>query len=93
MKLKADVRVGLKQGILDAEGQTIKKSLDLLDFTGISEVKTVKVYEIFLEKDTVKECESEVQRICKRLLANPVINDYSIKVENEQMKEEPTCTK
>jgi Phosphoribosylformylglycinamidine (FGAM) synthase. len=39
MKLKADVRVGLKQGILDAEGQTIKKSLDLLDFTGISEVK------------------------------------------------------
>lgn len=79
MKFKAEVRVELKPGVLDAEGKTVQKSLKLLGYP-ISNVKTIDVYEITIDSDSIENAKAEILDACKRLLANPVIHNYSIEV-------------
>ena len=79
MKFKAEVRVELKPGVLDAEGKTIQKSLKLLGYP-VNEVNTIKVYEITIDSDSVENARAEIEDACKRLLANPVIQNYIIEV-------------
>jgi phosphoribosylformylglycinamidine synthase PurS subunit len=81
MIYKAEVRIELKPGVIDAEGETVQKSLKLLGYPAVK-VNTVKVYVIDLEANSKKDAEREIEDACKRLLANPVIQNYSIKVEN-----------
>lgn len=75
----AEVRVELKKGVADPEGKNTLKALELLGFEGLKDVKTVKVFEIHLEGQS-GEVEKKVDEMCRRLLANPVIHNYSIKV-------------
>jgi len=75
----AEVRVELKKGVADPEGKNTLKALELLGFEGLRDVKTVKVFEIFLDGES-GEVEKKVDEMCRRLLANPVIHNYSIKV-------------
>ncbi len=79
MKYKAEVRVELKPGVLDAEGKTVQKSLKLLGYP-VNTVKTVHVYDIILESDSIDHAKAEVEDACRRLLANPVIHNYGIGV-------------
>jgi len=79
MKFKAEVRVELKPGVLDAEGKTIQKSLKLLGYP-IDEVKTIKVYDIAIDADSAENAKAEVEDACRRLLANPVIQNYGIEI-------------
>jgi phosphoribosylformylglycinamidine synthase PurS subunit len=73
----AEVRVELKKGVADPEGKNTLKALELLGFEGLSDVKTVKVYEIELEVGRGKAKE-QVEEMCRRLLANPVIHNYTV---------------
>ena len=75
----AEVRVELKKGVADPEGKNTLKALELLGFEGLKEVKTVKVFEIHLE-GVSGDVEKKVDEMCRRLLANPVIHNYSIKM-------------
>ena len=75
----AEVRVELKKGVADPEGKNTLKALELLGFEGLSDVKSVKVYEISLEGEA-GDAEKKVEEMCRRLLANPVIHNYSIKI-------------
>ena len=75
----AEVRVELKKGVADPEGRNTLKALELLGFEGLKDVKTVKVFEIQMDGDT-GEAEKKVDEMCRRLLANPVIHNYSIKI-------------
>ena len=75
----AEVRVELKKGVADPEGKNTLKALELLGFEGLKDVKTVKVFEIRLE-GVAGDVEKKVDEMCRRLLANPVIHNYSIKV-------------
>ncbi len=75
----AEVRVELKKGVADPEGRNTLKALELLGFEGLKDVKTVKVFDIFLDGDS-GEVEKRVDEMCRRLLANPVIHNYSIKI-------------
>jgi len=75
MDYLVEVRIELKKGVIDAEGETVAKSLKLLGFPAKS-VKSVKVYEIAIEASSEKEAESKVESACKKLLANPVIQNY-----------------
>lgn len=75
----AEVRVELKKGVADPEGKNTLKALELLGFEGIKDVKTVKVFDIVLEGDG-GAVEKKVDEMCRRLLANPVIHNYSIKI-------------
>jgi phosphoribosylformylglycinamidine synthase len=75
----AEVRVELKKGVADPEGKNTLKALELLGFEGLKDVKTVKVFEIHLDGQS-GEVEKKVDEMCRRLLANPVIHNYSIKI-------------
>ncbi len=78
--LKATIIVKLKDGIDDPEGKSIKHSLNLLGFDSVVNVHVSKYYEILLDlpKD---EGEREVQEMLKKLLVNPVIHEYELRVE------------
>jgi len=74
----AEVRVELKKGVADPEGKNTLKALELLGFEGLKDVKSIKVFEIHLEDGG--DVQKKVDEMCRRLLANPVIHNYSIKI-------------
>jgi phosphoribosylformylglycinamidine synthase PurS subunit len=74
----AEVRVELKKGVADPEGRNTLKALELLGFQGLRDVKTVKVFDIDL--DDGGDVGKKVDEMCRRLLANPVIHNYSIRI-------------
>jgi phosphoribosylformylglycinamidine synthase len=74
------VSVSLKPGVLDAEGKNVQKSLELLGIATES-VKSVKTYVLHIEADTTDGATTVAQEACRRLLANPVVHDYSIEVD------------
>jgi phosphoribosylformylglycinamidine synthase len=80
MMYKAEVRVELKPGILDAEGKTTKHALGLLGFETVRDVKSIKLFQIELDAMSEEEAKEQVEAACKRLLANPVVNNYSITI-------------
>lgn len=75
----AEVRVELKKGVADPEGKNTLKALELLGFEGVKDVKTVKVFDIHLKGDG-GDVEKKVDDMCRKLLANPVIHNYSIEI-------------
>jgi len=76
--LTAEIRIGLKKGVADPEGQNAKKALELLGFSGVTDVNSIKVFKVKLATDDVAEAEEMVESMCQRLFANPVIHDYQI---------------
>jgi phosphoribosylformylglycinamidine synthase len=74
----AEVKIKLKKGVADPEGANTKKTLELLGFSDVSQVKSVKVFEIHLTTENKDQAESKIKEMCEKLLANPVIHDYSI---------------
>ena len=78
--LKVEVKVNLKEGIGDPEGKNILKALHLLGFKEVSNVKVSRVTEMEIDSDNESKTKKNVDRMCRRLLVNPVIHDYSIKI-------------
>ncbi len=79
MIFQVEVRIELKPGVIDAEGETVQKSLKLLGYP-VGGVRTVRVYVIDVEADSRKDAEKKIDGACKKLLANPVIQNYFLKV-------------
>lgn len=74
-----EIRIELKKGVADPEGKNTKKTLESLGFKGVDSVKTVKVFE--MELDMKKEDAKKTgEEMCKKLLANPVIQNYKVSV-------------
>ena len=74
----ADVFIELKEGVMDAEGEAVKKALRLLGFKKVKKVSSVKVFRIELDTENREEAERELKEMCEKLLANPVIQNYKI---------------
>ena len=81
MEYTVEVRIELKPGVIDAEGETVQKTLKLLGFPA-NNVRSVKVYEILVDAESSEDAVKEMDSACRRLLANPVIQNYSLKVRN-----------
>ena len=79
MTTNIEVRVGLKKGMVDPEGANVKKALKLLGFDNVDAVESVKFYKITIDMDE-KSALKEAEKMCQRLLANPVVHEYSITV-------------
>ncbi|SVB24390.1 uncharacterized protein METZ01_LOCUS177244 [marine metagenome] len=79
MTTEIEIQVGLKSGMADPEGVNVKKALDLLGFRDIDKVESVKCYRIIINKNEAEAME-DAENICKKLLANPVVHEYSISV-------------
>lgn len=76
--MKAHVNVTLKNGVLDPQGQAIEGALKGLSFEGVNSVRQGKLFEIELEETDAKKAKATVENMCQKLLANTVIEDYSI---------------
>ena len=74
----AEVRIGLKKGVADPEGANTHKTLQLLGFQNIRGVHSVKTFTLDVDAASEDAARTEVEKACKRLLANPVIHDYTI---------------
>lgn len=77
---KAHVTVHLKPGISDPEGQNTTKALHLLGFDAVREVHTTKIWEIDLGDVDEAAGREQADRMCRRLLTNPVIHDYTVEI-------------
>ncbi len=79
--MTAKIYVTLKPGVLDAQGDTVKSALDTLGFKGVEDVRIGKFLVIKLDGGTREQVTAQVEQMCRRLLANPVIEDYSFELE------------
>ena len=80
--MKARVEVRLKDGVLDPQGAAIGRALSQLGFAGVREVRQGKMIELQLQDTDRAEAEAKVRAMCERLLANPVIETYSVTLED-----------
>ncbi len=79
--LTAKIYVTLKPGVLDAQGDTVKSALETLGFRGVGDVRIGKFLVIRLDDSAREQAAAQVEEMCRRLLANPVIEDYSFELE------------
>ena len=77
---KAVITVNYKKNILDPQGSAVQKALAALGYQNIEEVRVGKHIEVKLEGDSSEKVREQVNEMCAKLLANPVIEDYNIEV-------------
>ena len=80
--MKARVTVTLKAGVLDPQGQAIEGSLKSLGFDGVESVRQGKVFDLVLDGTDEANARSQLTSMCEKLLANTVIENYSIEITN-----------
>ncbi|GHD09888.1 phosphoribosylformylglycinamidine synthase subunit PurS [Tianweitania populi] len=76
--IKARVTVTLKNGVLDPQGKAIEGALGTLGFSGVAGVRQGKVFDLEVEGTDSAKAEADIKQMCERLLANTVIENYSI---------------
>ena len=76
--MKISVIITLKKDVLDPQGKVIHQTLDGMGFDNINEVRQGKYFEIDTNEDVKKKAEEKVEEMCKKLLANLVIEDFKI---------------
>ena len=72
------VEVSLREGIADPEGLTIERALPALGFNGVSDVRVGKSLQFVVEASDEDDARQQVEAMCERFLANPVIEDVAI---------------
>uniref|UniRef100_A0A7C1P3U2 Phosphoribosylformylglycinamidine synthase subunit PurS n=1 Tax=Agrobacterium albertimagni TaxID=147266 RepID=A0A7C1P3U2_9HYPH len=78
--IKARVTVTLKNGVLDPQGKAIEGALGALGFDGVGQVRQGKVFDLEVEGTDKAKAESDLKAMCEKLLANTVIENYTISV-------------
>lgn len=76
--MKVRVLVRLKPGILDVQGAAVKRALVGLGFTELTDLRVGKVIEVELDAATPAEARQRVGEMCRQLLANPILEDYTV---------------
>ena len=76
--MKIKVIVTLKKGVLDPQGKAIQQTLNGMGFSNVNEVRQGKYFDIEVDADDEKKAKAKVEEMCKKLLANLVIEDYKI---------------
>ena len=76
--MKVKVIFTLKNGVLDPQGKAIQQTLNGMAFDNVSEVRQGKYFDIEVNENDESKAKSQVEDMCKKLLANLVIEDYKI---------------
>ena len=79
--MKARVYVTYKSGVLDPQGKAVKGGLNTLGFADVADVRQGKYFEIRLEEKDAATAKIKVEEMCKKLLANPVMEDFRIEID------------
>ncbi len=83
----ANIRVTLKPVVNDPPGLAIRDALHNLGYEGVREVRSGKLIQVYLDAASQHDAESALQQMCQRLLANPVIEDYTFELQPETSDE------
>ena len=83
MSYSARVNVMLKPGIADPQGQTIERALPALGYSGVEDVRVGKLIELNVAASNEAEARTRVEEMCERLLANPVIESYTVTIDGD----------
>jgi phosphoribosylformylglycinamidine synthase len=78
--IKARVTVTLKNGVLDPQGKAIEGALGTLGFGGVNSVRQGKVFDLEIDGGDKAKAEADLKAMCERLLANTVIENYSVAI-------------
>lgn len=78
--IKARITVTLKNGVLDPQGKAIEGALGALGFEGVEQVRQGKVFDLELAATDKAEAERQITNMCEKLLANTVIENYSVEI-------------
>lgn len=78
--MKARIVVRLRPGILDPQGTTIQRALEGLGFPEVRDLRVGKVLEMTLDETDAARARARLDEMCRKLLANPVIEDYTCEV-------------
>tara|TARA_B100000941_G_C28387078_1_gene490584 strand:+ start:498 stop:731 length:234 start_codon:yes stop_codon:yes gene_type:complete len=76
--MKIKVIVTLKNGVLDPQGKAIQQTLNGMSFSDVKDVRQGKYFEIDINETDESAAKSKIDEMCKKLLANLVIEDYKI---------------
>jgi phosphoribosylformylglycinamidine synthase len=79
--MKAHVYVTLKRTVLDPQGQTIHGALKRMQYTGVEEVRQGKYFQLTLRTMPADDARAEVERIAREVLTNPVIEEFTYRLE------------
>ena len=79
--MKACVHITLKNGVLDPQGKAIQHALEALGFSGVDDVRQGKYIELDLAETDHAKAEANVEEMCKKLLSNMVIENYTIDID------------
>ena len=82
MKARVSIDVMLKEGILDPQGKTVEENLPSMGFEGVGGVRVGKHIEFEIEAPSRDEAARTVEEMARRLLSNPVIEDFSFRFED-----------
>ncbi len=78
--MKARIKITLKNGVLDPQGKAIEHALGSLGFGGVGDVRQGKYIELAVAETDEAKARDQVERMCKELLANTVIENYSFEL-------------
>ncbi|TIM12208.1 MAG: phosphoribosylformylglycinamidine synthase subunit PurS [Mesorhizobium sp.] len=78
--IKARITVTLKNGVLDPQGKAIEHALSGMGFDGLGQVRQGKVFDVELAESDKAKAEADLKAMCDKLLANTVIENYSVAI-------------
>jgi len=78
--VRAIVNIFLKEGVLDPQGKAVHHALDALGFEGVEDVRIGKQIILKLKSLNIEEAKAEVEKMAEEILANTVIEDYTIEI-------------
>ena len=76
--MKISIIVTLKNEVLDPQGKVIKETLENMNFKGIKEIRQGKYFEVEIDEKSFENAKVKAEALCKKLLANLVIEEYQI---------------
>ncbi len=82
--MKATIYISLKNGVLDPQGKAIENSLSQLGFDGVENVRQGKMIELELADTDASQARDRLQEMCEKLLANTVIENYDIRLNDAE---------
>ena len=88
--MRVRIEVHLKKGVTDPEGDNVLKALNLLGFKGIRGVHSAKLFLVDVDAPSETSARAAAEEMCRRLLANPVVHNYTIAVEGAPVPEAGT---
>lgn len=83
---KAQIQVALKKSVLDPQGVAVEKALFALGYNNVEKVRVGKHLELLLQGETEEELKKQVEEMCRRLLTNPVIEEFTYTLQRLEEK-------